>query len=321
MLIGLQAIFCCLLAATEVSAHEPLVYGGSFRDCSDCPEMVMIPPGTFLMGTSASDAARELEEIPGAERGPLEMVIPSEHGTAKRALTREQPQHSVTIPHAFALGKYDVTRREFAAFVSETGYKSEGGCFLWIQPRPHISVDATWDNPGFSQGDRDPVVCVRENDVRSYIGWLNSKLPGGGGSAEEGYRLPTEAEWEYSARAGTDTSRPWGNAVGGGNAHCLDCGGRWGMVPQTTPPDPMNVNNFGLVEMLGNAWQPVEDCWHDTYEGAPSDGSSWSDRKCGRRVMRGGSWFSPSQTVRSAARGIYQGPINDIGFRVARNLP
>ena len=193
---------------------------------------------------------------------------------------QEKPQHSVTIMRPFALGKYLVTRGEFAAFVAATGY----------------SDNQAWRSPGFAQTDRDPVVRVSYQDAQRYVAWLNQLS---GGSA---YRLPSEAEWEYAARAGTTTTFYWGDTVGKNNANCADCGSRWG-GKGTSPVGSFAANRFGLYDMAGNLWQWVEDCNSDSYAGAPTDGSPWLSQHCDQRGVRGGAWNSSPLDLRSANRG------------------
>jgi formylglycine-generating enzyme required for sulfatase activity len=263
------------------------------------------------MGSSAADTKRILETFP-----------PDEGVANRRSLLSEQPQHSVTIPRAFGMGQYPVTRAEFAAFVRETGYLVNGGCALFAN-RFLSRADAGWMNPGFSQTDRDPVVCVNWHDAQAYVTWLNGRLRGQVPSIDDGpYRLPSEAEWEYAARGGTQTLRWWGDAIGSGNAVCDGCGTRWDSK-QPAPVDSFRLNPFGLG-ILGNTFEWTEDCWHPNYEGAPADGSAWTTGKwCGVRVMRGGSFGSRPWLVRPAERidpdAKHRTSLD--GFRVAKKLP
>ena len=184
-------------AGPDVQARQA---GQVFRDCSDCPEMVVIPAGSFLMGSSEAETTEVLESFPSDETEVDKLSLATEH-----------PQHLVTIAGSFAMGKYPVTRREFAAFVQETGYSTSGGCTLFANHKYERRVDAGWQAPGFTQTDRDPVVCVSWHDAQAYVAWLNNKLRGQTPTKDDGpYRLPSEAEWEYAARAGTQTVRWWG---------------------------------------------------------------------------------------------------------------
>jgi formylglycine-generating enzyme required for sulfatase activity len=165
-------------------------------------------------------------------------------------------------------------------------------------------------------------------DAQAYVAWLNAKVakramkPGTAGP----YRLPSEAEWEYAARGGTTSARWWGNGVGTGNANCNGCGSRWD-GRDLAPVNSFGPNPFGLYDMLGNVWQWTEDCWNDSYIGAPADGRARVSGACEERVMRGGSWSSLPIFVRSAARnrnamsGRDFDYANYVGFRVARTLP
>jgi formylglycine-generating enzyme required for sulfatase activity len=286
----------------------------TFRDCSDCPEMVVVPAGTFLMGSSEAETARDLHSN----------IPQDEIGTARYAFAEEHPQHAVNIGRSLALGKYHVTREEFAAFVRDTGYATRGGCTLFANHRYEQRADAGWQNPGFIQTDRDPVVCVSRQDAKAYVAWLNEKVRGQRPTIRDDgpYRLPSEDEWEYAARAGTRTARWWGDVVGSGQANCDGCGSRWDKK-QTAPVGSFQPNPFGLFDMLGNAWEWTEDCWNKNYLGAPADGSAWTSGTCESHVLRGGSWSNVPWVLRSAGRtrSASDKRTNYIGFRVARTLP
>src|SRR5262249_38986956 len=172
-----------------------LASGHGFPDAAASPHMVVLPGGTFTMGSSAEQKAWA-----------------ASHGGSMGAVADEAPQHQVSLA-LFALGKYDVTRGEYAAFARETGYPAGDGCgrgraIFKYEKDPKLS----WENPGHAQSDRDPVVCVNWKDARAYIAWLNRKAHRGGAASANGpYRLPSEAEWEYAARAGTTTKFYWGD--------------------------------------------------------------------------------------------------------------
>lgn len=289
--------------AVAADAADPV--SREFRECPDCPEMVAIPGGSFVMGS------------PADERGRFDS---------------EGPQRSVAV-RPFALGKYVVTVGEFLTFLRETGYQP-----VPCNPVLHLA----WKSPGggmaYSPGlvepPRWPASCLNWSDARAYVAWLNDKvrrLPSAQattrGKAGDGpYRLPSEAEWEYAARAGTTTARWWGEAIGRNNANCNGCGSRWdGTV--LAPVGSFGPNAFGLYDVLGNVWQWVEDCWNESYVGAPGDGRSRTTATCTRRVLRGGSWSNVPAFVRSATRSAANAEGQDFdysinaGFRVARNLP
>jgi sulfatase modifying factor 1 len=305
----LLAMSVGLLGFAGVAAAEE-----TFQDCSECPLMVKAPPGTFIMGSSSLETTREAQVSDYA--------------------AREHPQHSVVIKSAFALGRYSATRGEFAAFVQMTGYNPTAGCYFWDADAGRVAFNETlsWRNPGFAQTDRHPVVCVSFEDAQRYLQWLSTKTG-------EPYRLPTEAEWEYAARAGTTTARFWGdgrdtscdfaNVADFTAAEALN----WKKDPDlvfqcrdgyvyTSPVGSFQPNHFGLYDMLGNVWQWVQDCFHESYSGAPPDGSEWTGGECKYRVLRGGSSYDVPSDVRSASRYINlpSHPDIHVGFRVARML-
>lgn len=278
--------------------------GMVFRDCANCPEMVVIPAGSFNMGSAPSETGHDSDEA---------------------------PRHSVAIPSQFALAKTEIRRGQFAAFVKETGYAAGGGCLAFANGRWGKKAGRSWRNPGYPQLDNHPVVCVNWNDARAYVSWLARKTG-------KPYRLPSEAEWEYAARAGTKTARYWG---GGQNLACsyaniMDTKGK-AKVPgvtwaahkcndgyaYTSPVGQFKPNTFGLYDMIGNAWEWTEDCWNESYRAAPVDGGAWTAGECGKRVLRGGSWDNEPPFARSAVR--YKTEVstrfNTSGFRVARTLP
>ena len=277
--------------------------GRVFRDCDGCPELVVIPAGEFRMGSPASEEGR---------------------------YDREGPLRRVAV-ESFALGRREVTRSEYAAFVTATGRGSGDGCREWNGREWRTTAENSWREPGFAQGGGHPVVCVNWRDAQAYAAWLS-------GETGESYRLPSESEWEYAARAGTTTARYWGAGSDEqcGYANGGDEAGRrhfnWNRsgvagcddgVIWTASASSYGANDFGLFDMLGNAIEWVEDCWHEDYRGAPSDGKAWTvGGDCGRRVLRGGSWYSNPRFLRSAARDWYStaNRAYGAGFRVARTL-
>jgi formylglycine-generating enzyme required for sulfatase activity len=245
--------------------------GDPFRECAkDCPEMVVVPAGEFVMGSPASEKGR---------------------------YNAEGPQHKVMLAKPFAVAKFDVTSADWDACVSV------GGC-----PQEGRAGDAGW-----GRGTR-PVIYVSWDDAKWYVAWF-SRMTG------KAYRLLTEAEFEYAARAGTETAYPWGDDIGKDNANCNGCGSQWDSR-QTAPVDSFKPNRFGLYQMVGNVWKLLEDCYHENYNGAPADGSAWTSGDCKIRVIRGGSWNFTQETLRSANRGGYASGNRDdfLGFRVARTL-
>ena len=243
----------------------------------------------------------ENQETPAAQERfrdcqgcPQIVVVPSGEymmGTENYdyVLDDEEPQHLVTIARPFAVGVYEVTAAEWDACVSG------GGC--------------EWNSPwGRGGGGDDPAVHVSWEDAQDYLWWLSRE-------SEKDYRLLSESEWEYVARAGTTTAYHFGSYISRDQANF---GFNWG------DPDPVGsypANEFGLHDVHGNVWEWVEDCWHDNYRGAPADGSAWTESDCGRRVLRGGSWFVGAAFLRSANRYKRDHEVRDnaIGFRVARD--
>jgi formylglycine-generating enzyme required for sulfatase activity len=160
-------------------------------------------------------------------------------------------------------------------------------------------------------------------DAQAYVDWLNAKSRWSAASGAGGlYHLPSEAEWEYAARAGQQTARWWGDDIGTNNANCRACGSRWD-DQKTAPIGSFRPNQFGLYDMLGNAGEWTQDCWRTDYVWAPSDGTAWTIGDCGHRTLRGHAWNSEAWTLRSAARyGLSMDQASsDVGFRVAKTLP
>jgi formylglycine-generating enzyme len=304
VLIGI--LMAAPAAAESQSSSHPKNHapGTRFRDCSDCPEMVVLPAGRFTMGSAASEMGR---------------------------FANEGPEHPVEIPHAFAVGVYDVTRKEFEQFARATKRPAGDSCLAYDGKGLPDTPGKTWRDPGFPQTDRDPVVCVTWQDATDFVAWLNQRVDKSHTAGEGGhpYRLLTEAEWEYAARAGTTSAYYWGDqmlrehANYGPNemrfAPTIEGKDLWGY---TSPVGSFPANGFGLFDMAGNVWQWTADCWHDSYAEAPLDGSAWTSGACEARVVRGGSWFKPAAGERSAKRGIVKPEVRngEIGFRVARTL-
>jgi formylglycine-generating enzyme required for sulfatase activity len=255
------------------------------------PELVVLRAGRFQMGS------------PEHER-----KIAMACGAQKNWLARETPQHWVGIARPFAMGRYPVTVGEWRAFVEATGWQPDG--------------EVDWAAPGFAQTDRHPVVGVTWGDARQYLHWLGERTG-------QRYRLPSEAEWEYACRAGTKTAFSFGDTIDTGRANydgnfTWNGGQRGEYRRGTTPVDRFAPNPWGLHDMHGNVWEWVQDVMHDSYEGAPLDGSAWEEGGArARRILRGGSWLYNPRYLRSALRNGFSAVMsNDIvGFRVVRELP
>ncbi|MDH4188762.1 MAG: SUMF1/EgtB/PvdO family nonheme iron enzyme [Betaproteobacteria bacterium] len=264
--------------------------GSVFRDCEGCPQMVVIPAGSFVMGS------------PDAEAGHMQ---------------REGPWHPVIFARQFAAGRYEVTRAQFARFVQESGHTvAADGCYVWTGSDVNHDPSRDWRNPGFSQTENDPVVCVSWGDAKAYADWLARKTG-------KNYRLLTEAEWEYAARGGTSAPFATGARIAPAQANfrSIESYSDNASAPhrgKTVAAGSYAPNSFGLYDVHGNAWEWTEDCWNENYRGAPADGGAWSSGVCMLRVLRGGSWNSSPDHLRSAFRHFSALRADTYGFRVAR---
>lgn len=265
-----------LALAQSTTAEDPREPLSTFKDCDQCPELVIVPAGEFLMGSPVDEP----------QRG-----------------SREGPQHRVHIAKPFAIGKYEVTFDEWDACVTE------GGC------DNYVPLDRGWGR------GRQPVISVSWTHAKAYVSWLSKKT----GSR---YRLPSEAEWEYAARAGTTSPFSTGQTIRSDQAnfngsYTYNGSTEGGFRQRTVSVGSYLPNAFGLHDMHGNLYEYVEDCWHESYEGAPNDGSAWVSDGCDRRVQRDGSWKARPAFIRSAVRAWTwpDGARKDtFGFRVARDL-
>ena len=287
------------VAAEEHSEPE------TFRDCDQCPEMVVAPPGKFIMG--------------------------SEDAVSDRPMG---PPHEVRIAQPFALGKFEVTNRQYKDFVDATGYEMSKGC------RGNIKGEWT-DNPlahwtdlrvGQESDPQHPVACVSWLDARFYLAWLS-------GISGQVYRLPSEAEWEYAARSGGGEFYHWGEDPDQGCAYAnmydlsadavhdfgwplIDCDDGYSTL---APVGRFRPNGFGLYDMTGNLWEWVEDCYEVLYpDDIPTDGSAYGPPpgQCENRSVRGGGWITNPDWQRQTFRGRdpESARYTFFGFRVARSL-
>jgi formylglycine-generating enzyme required for sulfatase activity len=297
--------------ALAPEAERALKPADSFRECDGCPEMVVVPAGSFTMGSPESEKGRN---------------------------SWEGPQHVVTFARPFAVGKFEVTVDQLAAFVRETGYDAGSTCWTYEDAKFDMRAERSWRNPGFSQDGSHPAACLSWNDAKAYADWLAKKTGG------KGYRLLSEAEWEYAARArnkpGSGPSFSFGIDE---NAICAHADGldqtakktfpgtdTWTFLPcsdgyaTTAPAGKFAANGFGLYDMQGNVKEWTLDCYQEGlgYRGAPTDGSAWTSGNCRSRVLRGGSWLSYARLLRVAFRstGAPGERRNDVGIRVARTL-
>jgi formylglycine-generating enzyme required for sulfatase activity len=249
-----------LVFAQRQTSVEP---GEIFRDCDDCPELVVVPPGDFVMGSNDTPY--------------------------------EKPERTISIRRPFAIGRREVTFAEWDQCADA------GAC----KHRP--------DDHGWGRGDR-PAINVSWDDSKIYLAWLSQKTG-------QRYRLPSEAEWEYAARAGTKTPFWWGRDAGSGHAQCDTCASP--ANPKIVAAGSFRPNGFGLYDTAGNAAEWVEDCWNDNYRGAPKEALAWATGDCRLRVLRGGNFTSKASEVRSSARFRYDSDVRYYanGFRIVRDLP
>jgi formylglycine-generating enzyme required for sulfatase activity len=247
------------VVAQKETTPEP---GELFRDCRDCPELAVVPPGDFVMGSSDTPY--------------------------------EKPERTIAIKRPFAIGRREVTFAE------------------WDQCADAGPCKYKPDDHGWGRGDR-PAINVSWDDAKLFVGWLSQKTG-------QKYRLPSEAEWEYAARAGTKTPFWWGRDIGSGHAQCDTCGSP--TKQQVVAAGSFRPNGFGLYDTAGNAAEWVEDCWNDNYKNAPKDAAAWTTGDCRLRVLRGGNFNSKAPEVRSSARFRYDEDVRYYanGFRVVRDL-
>ncbi len=267
--LGVLVNACAPTTPVKMTPAE-ITPGTSFRECPECPEMVVVPAGSFEMGDLSGSGDSD-----------------------------ERPIHKVTILRPFAVGRYEVTFDQWDACVGESG------------------CERRWRDNRWGRGSR-PVLYVSWKDAKEYVAWLSRKTG-------KPYRLLSEAEWEYAARAGTTTKYYWGD-----NLNLVDWISDYrnpfvrGLSYRTLPVGSLSPNGFGLHDMLGNVHEWVEDCYHNSYNGAPTDGGAWTSGDCGKRVVRGGSiWSGVRKRLRSAFRSWNNRDYGNtaLGFRVARTLP
>ena len=251
----------------KIQTNKEIKPGATFKDCEDCPEMVVIPAGSFLMG-SPPDPLPD----PFSDEKPVKIGDDD-----------EKPQHQVQIK-SFAIGKYEVTQEQYHALMGV--------------------------NPSRFKGRTLPVEQVSWDDAQEFVKKLSVKTG-------KSYRLPSEAEWEYAARAGSTTDFSFGN----GEKQLAE----YAWFGQNSGDKTHSVglkkpNAFGLYDMHGNVWEWTQDCWNKNYSKAPKDGSAWTTGDCSLRVVRGGSWISYPSFLRSAVRNGYSAAdrFSSSGFRVAR---
>jgi formylglycine-generating enzyme required for sulfatase activity len=317
-------------ARSDAPANQPQVTGPTWWEkltggASSAPPAKSAPPEQVVIATPPAQSTPQappparcdgVETQVGTEKRCLKskdsfkdcdtcpemVVVPAgEFMMGSNENDDEKPVHKVTIAKPLAVGKFDVTFAEWDACVSA------GGC-----------TDKPSDQ-GFGRGKRPVINVSWDLANKEYLPWLSRK-------SGKTYRLPTEAEWEYAARGVTSasavhTAYPWGNNIGKNRANCHRCGSEWDSY-LTAPVGSFKPNAFGLYDMHGNVDQLVQDCYHNNYQGAPTDGSAWAMGDCSRHIARGGNWYNFSQDSRSASRSLHHPSeiVKGLGFRVARNL-
>jgi len=319
--INLKAVLTVLVLGCMLLSYETNSQQISIQDCKTCPLMVVIESGSFTKGSPVSDQGSREDE---------------------------RPQHQVDISYNFAIGRYEVTRREYETFVQSTGHDSRGGCYGATEEGIQLGIELNWYDPGYAVADNHPVVCVSWNEAVSYARWLSEETG-------ETYRLLSESEWEYSARAGTKTIRFWGDSDEGcdyANGADLDITpesfleemkgrGTKIVLPEnwvvanchdgyeySAPVGSFEPNDFGVYDILGNVAEWVGDCWEASYENSPRDGTPRLAGDCNRPILRGASYYDMPLYLRSSNHYGFQSNQSEnkdtryinFGFRVLREL-
>ncbi|WP_373860949.1 formylglycine-generating enzyme family protein [Azotobacter vinelandii] len=279
--IACSSIFLYFVGGANASETEYLA-GTVFKDCERCPEMVVLPAGEFIMGSSGVEAGHQPDE---------------------------SPQHKVTFEHPFAISRFYVTAAEWDAYAQETNIKLKDG-------DTRSGRECLAGKPRYPQGPRQPAVCVDYNDTKGYIDWLARKTG-------QPYRMISEAEREYAARAGSTGPFPYpvDETTFNISRHANTIGSADGFE-FTSPVDSFPPNAFGVYDTHGNVWEWVADCLNQDYQGAPTDGSAWMQGDCIRHIIRGNDWISIPVFSRSANRNSRPSEARGdwIGFRVAKPL-
>ena len=304
LLLALTTWACGPAPDTEPIRTETRAVGETLQDCPVCPMLVVIPGGRFTMGFDGGEPERY-----------------------------EGPLRQITISEPFAAGQFEVTVAQYRAFVERTGHRSESGCFVWDGQNAYFGETLSWRDPGFGRppADDEPVVCVSWTDAKAYAAWLSEHTG-------EPYRLLSEAEWEYAARAGSPERYAWGSGAAEGCrwANMFDrsaaaaniespltataCEDGFARIASVGSLEP---NAFKLYDTTGNVWEWVEDCYLMPYPPGPTDGNAYlGPAGCDRRGVRGGSWITGGgrQTVTFRGRDPEDRKSQIFGFRVARHI-
>lgn len=305
----ISALSCAVTFSLSAAAQDVT----AFKDCETCPEMVVVPIGSVAIGSYETEAYRR---------------------------SGERPKQHVTIAKPFALSKTETTLRQFRQFAVETGYVGEPaifrgqlyeGCNFFDGNGYGYVRNHNWDNPGYPQREEEPVVCVSWSDAAAFAEWLSDKTG-------RTYRLPSTVEFEYAMRAGSETPWTWGTdpseACEHANIGDETLARQWPKRASFNCDDghlflasvgKFKANGFGLHDMLGNAWEWTNDCWHDDLRDAPLDGSSWMEEAggdCDARVPKGGGWISGPAWARASVRSKDGANYRSfmLGFRLAAEI-
>lgn len=307
----LRLLFVGTLIVSSATSAENI---DVIKDCETCPELIVLPPGTFDLGAEKDEGQR------------WKML--------DRMSSNEGPRISVTLAKPIAIGRTEVTRGQFAKFVQETGYKVKPGCFHLTSSGWSVQPKLNWENPGFDVTDEHPVACVRRPTILAYINWLSE-------TTGQPYRLPSEAEFEYAARGGTTSEtqatfwgEDWTQACRYQNGADLTFVPNVPDIPYgqyadcddgyvfTSPVATFEPNPWGLYDMAGNVSEWTSDCYQDSHADIPRDGSPLSKKTCRAWVAKGGSWAGFPGLLRPATRlrlrAVTTG--TGFGFRVARDV-
>lgn len=306
-------VVCSLALLFAVSGCASIGTQQSFRDCAHCPEMVIVPAGTAILGASVADPFHNADELPA---------------------------RTFAIRQAFAVSRYEIRRDEYETFVSATSRAVHGDCLTDRKRRGDWAIDAdtTFRDPGFAQTGEHPAACVSWDEAQAFIAWLNAQTDGG-------YRLLTEVEWEYAARGGSSRNSvyPWGNEQAKGCPFAngfdqtamktyegmdisgykifdpLSCSDGW---LNTAPVGSLAPNELGLYDIIGNVAEWVADCYQPTRDALAEASTPLITNGCLRRIVKGGSWGTPAHNLRTAERVPYAATHRDdsVGIRVAKTL-
>ena len=273
-----------------------------YRHCICIGVLILVSLPLWSQQDTGDSAPSPGETFQDCDECP-KMVVPSGEfrmgsPARERGPRYERPLHRVRIDYRFAVGVYEVTFDEWYACIDG------GGCGNYLPDIP----DDIWDR------ENRPVINVSWDDAQSYVRWLSAQTG-------KSYRLLSESEWEYVARAGTETAYSWGDSIGVNRANCKGCSSAWDST-RTAPVGSFAANAWGVYDMHGNVWEWVQDCWKGDYEDAPTDGSARESREGCSRVTRGGSWSDSPRDLRSAKRDLWSTDFRsyDLGFRVARSF-